>query len=311
MPKAEAKPATPDTPALAHGEAGLRGETAAHALAAAEVSLYKNVLQIKEQHGLERLGIAFYDSETTIQWSYNADAWFHAASTMKLAVLLAVYRQMVRGELAGAEPVHVRNKFVSIVDRKPYKLEISRDGDSEVYAHLGRTMSVKELAYHMITTSSNFATNLLVDVVGVPVIQESLAELGLDGITVRRGVEDQAAFEAGLNNEVTANGLMKLLRLLAEGRAWSPEACADMLEILLDQRFKKGIPAGLPRTARVAHKTGNIATVDHDAGIVYLEERNPYVVVVLTQSPADAGRRDAVAQVSKQLFESLAAIALR
>ena len=112
---------------------------------------------------------------------------------------------------------------------------MSRDGDPEVYANMGRTMTVKQLAYHMITTSSNFATNLLVDVVGVETVQAALRELGIDGVTVLRGVEDQAAYEAGLNNEVTANGLMKLLRLIAEGRAFSPEACADMLEILLDQ----------------------------------------------------------------------------
>jgi beta-lactamase class A len=305
MPKVETKP----RPALAHGEAGARGETAAQALAAAEVSLYKNVLQIKEQHGLERLGIAFYDSETTIQWSYNADAWFHAASTMKLAVLAGVYRQVVRGELAVDEPVHVRNKFLSIVDRRPFKLEISRDGDPDVYGNLGRTMTVKQLAYHMITTSSNFATNLLVDVVGVDTIQAALRELGVEGVTVLRGVEDQAAYDAGLNNEVTANGLMKLLRLIAEGRAFSPEACADMLEILLEQRFKRGIPAGLPREARVAHKTGNISNVDHDAGIVYLARRNPYVVVILTQFPTEAGRGAAVAEVSKDIFRCLAGIA--
>jgi len=301
MPKAETK-AAPTPPALA------APETAAQALAAAEVSLYRNVLRIKEQHGLERLGIAFYDSETTMQWSYNADAWFHAASTMKLAVLLGVYRQVVRGEITVDEPVHVRNKFLSIVDRRPFKLEISRDGDPEVYAHLGRTMTVKELAYHMITTSSNFATNLLVDVVGVETIQAALRELGIDGVTVLRGVEDQAAYEAGLNNEVTANGLMRLLRLVAEGRAFSPEACADMLEILLDQRFKRGIPAGLPREARVAHKTGNISNVDHDAGIVYLARRNPYVVVILTQFPTEAGRGPAVAEVSKDIFRVLAGI---
>ena len=305
MPKAETK-AAPTAPALAAAPAP---ETAAQALAAAEVSLYRNVLQIKEQHGLERLGIAFYDSETTMQWSYNADAWFHAASTMKLAVLLGVYRQVVRGEITVDEPVHVRNKFLSIVDRRPFKLEISRDGDPEVYAHLGRTMTVKELAYHMITTSSNFATNLLVDVVGVETIQAALRELGIDGVTVLRGVEDQAAYEAGLNNEVTANGLMRLLRLVAEGRAFSPQACADMLEILLDQRFKRGIPAGLPREARVAHKTGNISNVDHDAGIVYLARRNPYVVVILTQFPVEAGRGAAVAQVSKDIFRCLAGIA--
>jgi len=275
-------------------------------VAAAEISLYNSVLRIKEKHGLEALGIAFYDCETTLQWAYNAEAPFHAASTMKLAVLLAVQRQMTRGELAGDAPVHVRNKFTSIVDRRPYKLEVSRDSDPELYAHLGRTMTVDQLAYQMITTSSNFATNLLVDVVGIPVIQRALQELNLEGIKVIRGVEDQAAFEAGLNNEVTANGLLKLLRLISDRKAYSPEASLRMLQILLDQRFKGGIPAGLPEAARVAHKTGNISTVHHDAGIVYLEGRQPYVLVILTQFDASPSRGTAVAEVSRDIFECVA-----
>ena len=282
-----------------------RTETPQESLARVEQSLYQSVLQIKEQRSLERLGIAFHDAETAIQWSYNADAWFHAASTMKLAVLLGVYRQVVKGELRVDDPVHVRNKFTSIADRRPFKLDVSRDADPEVYAALGRTMEVKELAYHMITTSSNFATNLLVDVVGVETIQTALQELNIEGIAVLRGVEDQAAFEAGLNNEVTANGLLKLLRLIAEGRAYTPEVSADMLEILLEQRYKGGIPAGLPRAARVAHKTGNISTVDHDAGIVYLENRRPYVLVILTQFASESPRPRAVAELSRDIFECL------
>src|SRR5262249_31345383 len=134
--------------------------------------------------------------------------------------------------------------------------------DAEVQQQQGRTMTVQELAYWMITKSSNFATNLLVDVVGVPVIQEALAELRIEGVRVLRGVEDHAAFEAGLNNEVTAAGLLKLLRLIAEERAFSPALSRQMLEILLDQQYKGGIPAGLPKDAKVAHKTGNISTVD-------------------------------------------------
>jgi beta-lactamase class A len=275
-------------------------------VAAAEISLYTSVLKIKERNALEALGIAFHDYETTLQWAYNADAPFHAASTMKLAVLLAVQRQITRGELAPDAPVHVRNKFVSIVDRRPYMLEVSRDGDPELYAHLGRTMSVDQLAYHMITTSSNFATNLLVDVVGIPVIQRALQELNIEGIKVIRGVEDQAAFEAGLNNDVTANGLLKLLRVIADRKAYTPEASDRMREILLDQRYKGGIPAGLPEATRVAHKTGNISTVHHDAGIVYLEGRQPYVLVILTQFDASPSRSAAVAELSRDIYECLA-----
>src|SRR6266699_1619682 len=194
-------------------------------VAAAEVSLYRNVLKIQQEHELENLGISFYDSETTIQWSYNADRYFHAASTMKLAVLLGVFRQIEHGELSLDSPVHVRNRFTSIVNQEPFMLDLTRDADPNVYGHLGKTLTVRELAYWMITRSSNLATNLLVEVVGVSTIQLALDELDIDGIRVLRGVEDQKAFEAGLNNEVTANGLLKLLRIIAEEKAYSKKAC--------------------------------------------------------------------------------------
>ena len=281
-------------------------QPAKDSVGSSEVSLYRNILKIKKEHGLEDLGISFFDAETTIQWSYNADDYFHAASTMKLAVLLGVFRQVDRGDLDLHAPVHVRNRFTSIVNQEPFMLDLGRDADPDVYGHLGKTLTVRELAYWMITKSSNLATNLLVDVVGIPTIQLALDELEIDGIRVLRGVEDQRAFEAGLNNEITANGLLKLLRLIADGKAYSQKACDEMLDIMLDQQYRSGIPAGLPGAARVAHKTGNISTVHHDAGIVFLEGRKPYVLVILTQFAAETGRGTAVADVSRDIFNTLA-----
>jgi beta-lactamase class A len=275
-------------------------------VAAAEVSLYRNVLKIKSEHSLEHLGISFYDAETTIQWAYNADHYFHAASTMKLAVLLGVFREVERGQLTLDAPVHVRNRFTSIVNQEPFMLDLGRDADPNVYGHLGKTLTIRELAYWMITLSSNLATNLLVDVIGLAAIQKALDELEIDGVRILRGVEDQAAFEAGLNNEVTANGLLKLLRVIAEGKAYSRVASDEMMKIMLDQQYRSGIPAGLPKAARVAHKTGNISTIHHDAGIVYLDGRKPYVLVILTQFNAENGRGTAVAEVSRDIFNALA-----
>jgi beta-lactamase class A len=280
----------------------------ADSVAASEVSLYRSVLQIKKDHELEELGISFWDAQTTIQWSYNADHYFHAASTMKLAVLLGVFRQIDRGELALDAPVHVRNRFTSIVNQEPFMLNLGSDADPDVYGHLGKTLTVRELAYWMITKSSNLATNLLVDVVGIETIQHALDDLEIDGVRVLRGVEDQAAFEAGLNNEVTANGLLKMLRVIAEGKAYSEGASQEMLAIMLDQQFRSGIPAGLPKAARVAHKTGNISTVHHDAGIVFLEGRKPYVLVILTQFSAEKARGTAVADVSRDIYNTLAGL---
>src|SRR5436189_5937621 len=275
-------------------------------VAASEVSLYRNLLKIKDEHALRDLGISFYDAETTVQWSYNADAWFHAASTMKLAVLLGVFREVDRGELSLDAPVHVRNRFTSIVNQEPFMLDLGSDADPDVYGHLGKTLTIRELAYWMITRSSNLATNLLVDVVGIQTIQLALDELEVDGVRILRGVEDSAAFEAGLNNEVTANGLLKLLRLIADEKAYSKHASDEMLNILLEQQYRGGIPAGLPKAARVAHKTGNISTVHHDAGIVFIEDRKPYVLVILTQFPADSVRGTAVADVSRDIYNTIA-----
>src|ERR1700694_582847 len=100
---------------------------APESLARVENSLYLSIQAIKKKHKLERLVISFYDSQTTLNWSYNADAFFHAASTIKLAVLVGVYGEVARGRLAADAPVHVRNKFTSIVEGRPFALDLQSE----------------------------------------------------------------------------------------------------------------------------------------------------------------------------------------
>jgi beta-lactamase class A len=119
-------------------------------------------------------------------------------------------------------------------------------------------------------------------------------------------VEDEKAFEAGINNRVTANGLVGLLKLIGEERAFTPELSRQMLDVLLGQQFKSGIPAGLPRAARVAHKTGEISTIAHDAGLIYLPDRKPYALSVLTEwEPSATGRSAAIAAASYLAYSAL------
>jgi beta-lactamase class A len=159
----------------------------------------------------------------------------------------------------------------------------------------------------MIATSSNLATNLLLELVGIEAARAALARLHLGGIDLQRGVEDEVAWEAGLNNRVTAAGLCDAFRLIEEGKAVSAEASREMLDILHQQRFKSGIPAGLPEDARVAHKTGEISTIAHDAGIVYLDGRDAYVLVILTEwAPEVNGRQETIARISRAVYEALA-----
>jgi beta-lactamase class A len=267
-------------------------------------SLRREITSIGAEAGATAVAVAFYDYKHHTGWEYEAERWFHAASTIKVPVLLGVFAVIDQGRLQPHSRVHVRNRFFSAADGAPYRVEESRDSNSEVHEAIGKTMQIRELARHMIVTSSNLATNLLIDIVGLEEIQRTLKELGLHGIELQRGVEDIPAWEAGINNRVTAAGLMDALRVLAEAKKFSPEVCREMMDILHAQEFRSGIPAGLPDAARVAHKTGEISTVAHDAGVVYLPDREPYVIAILTEWPPEVtGRKSMIAQISRAVFE--------
>jgi beta-lactamase class A len=274
-----------------------------------EDPLRAKVRAIADKAGARSVAVAYHDYETETGWSYRGDEWFHAASTIKVPVLLGVFRAVEDKRLTLLARVHVRNLFTSAVGNgTTFRVAANRDANSEVPRNIGKTMRVQELAHHMITTSSNLATNLLVDAVGVEAIADTLRKLKLDkGVEFRRGVEDDAAHEAGINNRCTADGMLEVLRTIEERKAFSEDSSRQMLDILHAQEFRGGIPARLPEGVRVANKTGEISTVAHDAGIVYVPRREPYALVVLTEWDAQktGGRSDTIARISRAVFDQL------
>ena len=258
------------------------------------------------------LGVAAYDYLSGRSWRQNGDRSFHAASTIKIAVMAAAYDAIDAGRFAPESRVHVRNYFRSAVDGEPFRVQASRDADADVYEAVGRTMRIAELVRHMIGSSSNLATNLLLDLIGLDSARAALASRGVYGVNLRRGVEDDRAFQAGLNNEVTANGLVALLGVIRDGTGFSPASAQAMLDALLDQRFAgaigPGLPDGVRALTRVAHKTGDISSASHDAGIVLLPGRPPYVVALLAEGGGDASERmAAITAASRAIYDEVAA----
>lgn len=274
---------------------------------ARESVLRAQVEAIAKESGARAVSVALHDADSAFELHYNADRWYHAASTIKVPILLGVFAAIDRGDLLPHSRVHVRNRFLSVVEGVPFRVESGRDANSAVHNAIGKMMRVDELAYHMITTSSNLATNLLLGVIGPESVNETLRELDLDdGLELRRGVEDELAFEHQINNRVTADGLLRVLVMLAEGRVFSPALSRRMMDILHGQEFNQGIPARLPKGARVAHKTGEISTIAHDAGVIYLPKRKPYALVILTEwEPATSGRSRTIAAISHAIYEFL------
>ncbi len=238
-----------------------------------------------ESHPEATIGIVIRDAQTGISISRNADRLFHAASTMKIPVMMEVYRQAALGRFSMTDDLEVINSFHSIVDSSLYSIE--DDSDDAIYTKLGQKMTIDELVFQMITVSSNLATNLLIDFVSADSVQSTVERLGIQKMQVLRGVEDIKAFDLGLSNSTTAADLALLLEALRDKKVVSEEADNKMVDILMAQAFNEMIPAGLPSTSKVAHKTGWITAIHHDAAIVYPETGEPYVLVILTEGIHD------------------------
>ena len=268
-------------------------------------TLNEQLEKLAAQRKARAIAVAVHDLETNFRFSLNGDRWFHAASTIKVAVLLAVFRAADEGRLRLDDSLHVRNRFFSAAGGSVFHVTPDRDATPELYQSIGRTTRISALAYAMISGSSNLATNLLLDFISVDYARKVLRDAQVHSVELRRGVEDHAAHEQGINNEATANGLLTLLAAI-RGDFLSNESKQGVIRILLEQRFNSMIPARLPPHAAVAHKTGEISTACHDVGIVYLPEREPYIAVILTEFEPDRdGRRETVAAISELIYRWL------
>jgi beta-lactamase class A len=250
------------------------------------------------------VAVYYQDLEDGDSLLIDPDVRMHAASTMKVPVMIQLFQDREDGLLSLDDTLEVRTTFSSIVDGSPYTLNPGEDSETDLYLQEGKTVRYRELIEIMITVSSNLATNILIEEADAERVTASMRALGADSILVLRGVEDGPAFRAGLSNTTTARDLGVILSAVGKGEVVSPEASHEMLEIMGRQRFRSKIPANLPEGTRVAHKTGRITGISHDCGIVFPENAPPFTLVVLTRGFDDPDKADAtVARISRLIFD--------
>ncbi|GAA0726904.1 serine hydrolase [Dactylosporangium roseum] len=231
----------------------------------------------------------------------------YAASTMKVAVLVALYRAGDAGTLDLDAPVPVVNDFASALgDGSRYADDPGYDNEREVWDRLGAAAPARWLARRMIVRSSNLATNLLIALVGLPAVAEAWRLAGATGSVTGRGIEDRAAHAAGIDNTVTAADLARLLGAIATGSIAGPRACAEMLDVLAAQEQREDLAAGLPDGVRVEHKNGWIPGVRHGAGVVRPGDTPPYVIAVCTtgEPDGDDDARRLITRVSRIAWDA-------
>lgn len=249
------------------------------------------VAQIREwlnrQPGTYALAVKHLPDGDTIL--INEKEMFHAASTMKTPVMIEIFRQAAEGKIGLDDTLLVQNEFSSIVDGSSYQLSPADDSDDEVYQKMGTHPTIRYLLFRMITRSSNLATNLLMKLADGKQVTTTMRSLGAPTIQVMRGVEDSKAYRQGLNNITSAYDQMKIYEQIALGQAVNGDASKKMIEILVQQFYRDIIPVQLPSGTPVAHKTGWITGVFHDAGIIFLPNGGKLVLVLLSKGATDEG----------------------
>lgn len=221
--------------------------------------------------------------------SRDPDVPHYAASTMKLAVL---------GALTPARTttsVTVHAEFPSAAGGL-FTLQQADDQDDWTWARLGKEVDLDVLATRMITVSSNIATDLLLELIGIDAVHDYLAGQGLEAITVERLIGDAAGQERGFTNTVTAAGLAALLTTLAGDD--------HALDLLSRQTHLDMIPAGLPAGTWSASKGGWVTGVKNDVALVRPTDAPEYVLAVCTTTEeSDADGMALVARLSAVTWE--------
>ena len=250
------------------------------------------------------VAVAAHNLGTGEEILIQPDKTIHPASTIKICVMMEAFHQARQGLFSLDDPMLLKNEFASLADGSSYSLSVADDSEKDLYEHIGESLSIRELIFRMITVSSNLATNLLIERLTAERTTQFMQELGTNDLIVRRGVEDNKAFQLGLNNRATARGLMQILLKLAKCEVLSPQDSDEMIGILLQQKFNEMIPAGLPANIRVAHKTGWTGKYYHDAGIVYPPNQKPFVLVILTRgSKAENEAHALISSLAKIIYD--------
>ncbi len=226
-----------------------------------------------------------------VRVAQQPDLRFYAASTMKVPVMIAVFRAAEQGRIDLDEPVRIHSTFTSVLDGAPFTIETA-NVDAELED--GQSRSVRELIERMITLSSNNATNLLLELISLAQVQRAADDGGARNTEIVRPIGDDRAAAAGIQNYVTAADLVAIMTAIATGTVAGPASSQEMLEILTRQRHREGLPAGIPTQVRSASKGGWVTGLRHDVAVVWPPAAPPYCQAVCTRGFSDGEALDVI-----------------
>jgi len=226
------------------------------------------------------VAVAVKHLKTGESFSHKADEPMPTASLIKLPVMVEAYRQASEGKIDLATKVTFEDD-----DKTPGSGILSTQFSS------GATFTLRDAIRLMIAYSDNSATNLVVEKIGLGATTERMEKLGLPNTRLHAfvfrpmsSIAPERSKKFGLGS-TTAGEMIRLVELIQAKTIVTPEACDAMMDHLRhceDKRLSKLLPAGV----KVAHKTGSVAVVRTDAGLIEAKS-GPIAICVLTNNNKD------------------------
>lgn len=243
----------------------------------------------------DKIGLLVQDLKTGEKISVNPHRAFSAASTIKYPIMWVYYQQVALGKIS-PQDIHIL-RAEDKAGSDPYDSSVLRE------LHVGIPLTYEDCCKFMIVVSDDTGTNILLDLLGMELINRTLGEIGLTDTTVGRRMMDYEGLEAGRDNFISAADMAHLSMLLVKDQLLDRAYNQEMLSILCNQRHNDALPRFLPRTVRIGHKGGCIMKygMDHDVGIVYQGAEPRLLVNVLTQWVENP--RDLIGTVAKMAYD--------
>ncbi|HZO94015.1 MAG TPA: serine hydrolase [Candidatus Baltobacteraceae bacterium] len=238
------------------------------------------------------VAIAVEDVATGLLTGVNATAEMPAASTIKIPVMVEVFRQLVAGRF------DLNTRRTLLASDKDW-------GSGDLCAApAGSTYTVSHLLSVMIDDSDNTATNMLIRLVGRQNINATMLRLGLTHTRLNDFIRSNGPIRWALRS--TPADMTHLLTVMAKDRLIDEWSSREMIRILAADRINTLLPVPLPPGTTIAHKTGSLHDTLNDVGIVYPSDEQPYVIAVMTTdlSSLSAGR-SFIHGVSRMAYSAL------
>lgn len=221
--------------------------------------------------------------------SYNEKKIVPSASLIKIPVMAEIMRQIKEGKLSLKQRIRVGRDV-----KVPFSILTMLEDDNQY--------SLNDIMTLMIVQSDNTAANILIDLAGMDNVNNLIKMMGLEDTILQRKMMDYNARKEGRENLTTALDMAKIMELLYKGEVIDKKSSDHMLDIMKKQLDTSMMMLNIPDETVVAHKTGELDYLEHDAGIVYLKDMEYIFCVLVWDAVTNNYARQAIGSISEVVY---------